>query len=306
MGGNNELEVGGDELGRIHWKNNRRKRDLFWIGFLEGAQSSGRIEEGEIPALEAEARAFAEFFQDPDARDLAEDILYVHDRNSNDLYEQLTDVIEAKRRRLLEDGEFSDKDWMNEFLGFCAGVICDGKVLEREAIAMAHRFKRDPYLSKHPLLVRLRDTLFQAISDGVLTGDEADDIHAWIVRIVGDGYADTGMASIGTALAFDGMIDDHSAVVFEGMCFVITGALRLAPRREIVAVIESLNGIFSRSITMKTNYVILASTASRDWKATHFGTKIEKAQEYLNQGAQLRFLPEHIFEEALKTRNIRL
>ena len=47
---------------------------LYWIGFLDGALSSGHIETGEGDALVAEATKFAEFFNDPDASDLAEDI----------------------------------------------------------------------------------------------------------------------------------------------------------------------------------------------------------------------------------------
>lgn len=53
-------------------------------------------------------------------------------------------------------------------------------------------------------------------------------------------------------------------------------------------------------ITLETNYLIVAPTASRDWRATHFGTKIETAERYISQGSPLRFVPEHVFEEALR------
>jgi hypothetical protein len=52
---------------------NDRKRDVYWIGFLQGALSSNRIESGEEDAILAEADKFVEFFEDPDAADLAED-----------------------------------------------------------------------------------------------------------------------------------------------------------------------------------------------------------------------------------------
>ena len=53
---------------------NDRKREVYWIGFLQGALSSNRIESGEEYAILAEADKFVEFFEDPDAADLAEDI----------------------------------------------------------------------------------------------------------------------------------------------------------------------------------------------------------------------------------------
>src|SRR5690606_35953225 len=119
------------------------KQGMYWIGFLEGALSSGRIERAELPALEAEARTFADFFDDPDARDVAEDIAHVHAEESNDLYEQISDVIDAQRVIVCREEELTAKDRLNEFLGFCAGIVCDGRVLEREAIAISERFKRD-------------------------------------------------------------------------------------------------------------------------------------------------------------------
>jgi len=295
----NDLEVGGEELRRIHWHANRRKRDLFWFGFLDGTLASGRIEGGEIPALEAEALAFSQFFGDPDAKDLVEDIRHVHDSSSNDLYEQLSDIIDAKRQSLFTDDNSAATDRMNEFLGFCAGVICDGKVLHQEASVMLQRINQDPLLSGHAHLAKLRDTLTAALEDDLLSDEEAEDIRSWVARIVGDGYADTGVASIGTSPQLEGMIENHAEVIFGGMCFVVTGALRMGTRKEISQAIMLLNGVVAKSITFKTNYVIVASTASRDWRATHFGTKIEKAIEYVNQGAGLRFIPEHVFEAAL-------
>lgn len=73
-----KLEVGGETLRRIHYQANKRKTELYWLGFLQGARASGRIEHAEIGAIKAEAENFQRFFNDPDARDLVEDITHVH------------------------------------------------------------------------------------------------------------------------------------------------------------------------------------------------------------------------------------
>ena len=62
------------DIDRIQKGANDRKREVYWIGFLEGALSSHAIEPDEEAAILAEADKFAEFFDDPDASDLAEDI----------------------------------------------------------------------------------------------------------------------------------------------------------------------------------------------------------------------------------------
>lgn len=297
-----KLEVGSEELRRIHFHSNRRKRTMYWVGFLEGAMSSGRIERAEMPAIETEARAFAKFFNDPDARDVAEDIAHVHGAENNDLAEQLADVINAQRELVGREYDLNEKDRINEFLGFCAGVICDGQVQEREATAIARRFARDPLLAEHAQLLQLRKTVVDALADGVLTGTEAEDIQEWIARLVGDGYSETGLPSMGLASQFPDMISDHTQIDFPRRTFVMTGALRIAPRREIARMVHAAEGIFANTVTKQTDYVIVALVASRDWRATHFGTKIERARELINRGSGLRLVAENAFETAISIR----
>lgn len=96
---------------------NDRKRLIYWVGFLEGALASRRIEEGEETALIAEADKFQEFFDDPDASDLAEDIRAKCHSSETDLMDQIRSVIAEKRSMLDQVSTFSETDEMNEFLG---------------------------------------------------------------------------------------------------------------------------------------------------------------------------------------------
>src|SRR6185437_10962945 len=97
-------------LRRINYHANKRKTELYWLGFLQGAMASGRIEHGEIAAISTEARAFAKFFDDPDAKDLVEDIAHVHSVFDNDLYEQRDDIVGIRRKFAIREDEFSAKD----------------------------------------------------------------------------------------------------------------------------------------------------------------------------------------------------
>jgi NAD-dependent DNA ligase len=259
-----KFEVGGETLRRIHEGANKRKLELYWLGFLQGAMASGRVEHAEIVAIRAEAAAFAEFFEDPDAKDLLEDIAHVHGVFDNDLYEQLDDIVSVRRKLAIAEADLSDKDRMNEFLGFCAGIIADGEVLEPEAKAIVKRFQLDPDLKDHPHLLALADTLAKALADNELTHAESEDVKSWITRVVGDGYADTGQASIGNTSQLKDMIEDPGLVLFPGRLFVVTGALRIAPRRSIAKMLDRLSASLVNHISVKTDYLIVSPTASRD------------------------------------------
>ena len=82
-----------ERLNALRKSANDRKRSVYWIGFLDGALSSRRIEDGEEEALLAEATRFREFFDDPDADDLAEDLRARCFSSEEDLMSQIREMI---------------------------------------------------------------------------------------------------------------------------------------------------------------------------------------------------------------------
>ena len=297
-----ELE---DRYSAFNKSANNRKRVVYWIGFLDGALSSKRIERGEEAALLVEARRFAEFFNDPDASDLAEDILARCYSSEEDLMNLLAQIIEDKRSELGSEGCSPETDEMNEFLGFCAGIICDGRVLDEEVRAILNRFKSSQVLMEAAPFANLRRAVEAAMKDDFLTSDEADEIQEWIAQLVGDGFIDTGISNIGSVANLDEPILDPAQISFEASIFVLTGPMRMGPRSFIISEIESVGGTCAPRTTQQTDYVVISSTASRHWKTTHFGTKIERARELIEGGHKLRFVSELALEEAIELSKLR-
>ena len=73
--------------------------------------------------------------------------------------------------------------------------------------------------------------------------------------------------------------------IFEGVNFVITGSVEhFANRNEVKALIESLGGKVTGSVTSKTNYLInndVASTSSKNKKANELGIPIISEETFL-------------------------
>lgn len=279
---------------------NTRKRVVYWIGFLDGALSSHRIEEGEEDAILAEAGKFAEFFNDPDASDLADDIRAKCFSSETDLVDQLKQVIDDKRAELGSGLTSVETDEMNEFLGFCAGIICDGRVLEVEVRAILQRFKSSHILMNASPFSPLKAAVETAMDDDILTDNEAEEIQEWIAQLVGDGFMDTGIPNIGSVAKLDEPITDPNEIAIVGSVFVLTGPMRMGPRSFIMSEIESVGGICASRTTKKTDFVVISSTASRHWRTTHFGTKIERARELIEEGQKLRFVSEVTLENVIK------
>jgi hypothetical protein len=279
-----------------------RKKALYWLGFLEGAMSSGKIEKNEPVAIINEAKAFADFFGDPDAIDFIEDFNARCFSSPDDIFQCISDMADEKFNQLLSLEHASETDELNRFLGFCAGIICDGEVLEKEALAIRKRFVSNPILYNEPSLQDIRDATLRALSDGVLDANESAEIGEFIGRLVGDGYAETGIANIGQVSCIDGLILDPNQVTLFGKTFVITGPMRLGTRSYVVRLIEQAGGFFSSAPSKKVDYIVVAVSASTMWKTTHYGTKIERARKLISSGAQISFLCESALEGALRNR----
>lgn len=279
---------------------NDRKREVYWIGFLQGALSSNRIESGEEDAILAEADKFVEFFEDPDAADLAEDIRARCFSGQNDFMTALENVIREKRSEIQAAAPYSERDEVNEFLGFCAGIVCDGLILKAEAEAMLSRFHDSMVLSSSVVFRDLWRALEAALADKILTEEESEEVRNWIALLVGDGYVDTGIPNIGNTAELDEPIRNAAQITLKGACVVLTGPMRMGTRDFIIEEIERCGGEVGKTTTRKTDYVVVSSTASKNWRTTHFGTKIERAKELIVEGYKLRFVTEVALEAAIK------
>lgn len=282
----------------VHDVANRRKMELFWIGFLQGALSSGRVSSLERDALEAEARNFSSVFGDRDAYDLAEDLTSKCTAKNGDLSVQLRDMVSWVRQRHVEIVSDLEKDRVNEFLGFCGGVICDGLVHANEAEQML-RMLDDETLGQRPEFRQLATVLREALADAVLSDDEAEDIRDWIARLVGDGYALTGLPALGQAARLPEMITAHDEISFVETRFVITGPLSYGTRSKIKHDTSQVGAEVASSVSKKVHYVVVAYEASKHWRMTHYGGKIEKALTLYESGHPIRFVEEMAFERAL-------
>jgi len=136
----------------------------------------------------------------------------------------------ALRQSLHDPDREAEKDAVNAFLGFCAGIICDGQITSDEARAIHARFHADPALADAPIFAQLRWGVDKALADAVLDAEEAEEIRDWIAALVTDGHADTGITNIGGVLAPTDPITDVSAFDIAGKVFVLTGKMSMGPR----------------------------------------------------------------------------
>lgn len=284
-------------LARVHAVSNRRKHLAYWIGFLKGVLASGKVEQLEFAPLRAEAEAFLLATHDDDAAELLRDLETTFEDQAGEIKSVIECIVEMRCDAL---GPEEVKDKVNSYFGFCAGIACDNRINLREVERLIEETSAVASVCADPRVASIERAARLAIADGQITPDEQADITRWIARLVGDSASDTGLATFGNGCAVgEEYLTSPEAIVFNGSCFVVTGQFSIAPRKVLVSLIAERGGVVKPAVTRDTEYLVVAAAASRDWRFSHAGTKLQHALELRTTMGRPHLVPETTFRVAL-------
>jgi NAD-dependent DNA ligase len=175
-----------------------------------------------------------------------------------------------------------------EVLGLCKGLLADGVVNDAEA-RFLHEWIRghEEQAEKWPVsaICRRLDSIF---ADGRIDETERADLQALLSTVVG-GAVTTELAQGGSALPLDA---PPPTIDWIGQVFVFTGQFAYGTRAICEREVEGRGGACTSSISRRTNYVVIGTFTSRDWKFSSFGTKIQAAVDYRSRGIPIRIIGE--------------
>ena len=72
----------------------------------------------------------------------------------------------------------------------------------------------------------------------------------------------------------------------------------MGPKKAVGEMIEERGGIYAERLTSETDYLVVASVASRDWTQSSEGRKIQQALEMRRKGAGPEILQEVVLRKA--------
>ncbi len=289
----NDFEHGGELLGYIHAVANDKKYFCYFTGFLEGVVASKALEETEIEPLIAQCEDFVSNTGDPDAKEILEDF-------KAQLLEYQA-IVDAIHFRAKEIDSTCPKSSANRFLGLCAGVACDGVITIEEVRTLVARAEEADLGQDDPHVQSLILTCIDALEDGIIDTVEQQAIATEIGRLVGDAYCDTGLAELGGVPLLAELNPDFNKESLEGQTIVLTGSFKTRPRKIFEDRLAAFGCEIAKSVTKKTDLVIIGGEPSRDWLQTHRGTKILKAIKLQKDTGKPKFLSEADLLKSIKT-----
>ena len=185
---------------------------------------------------------------------------------------------------------------ISEMLGLAKGILGDGKVEDAE-IQMIRAWMRS-----HPdvqftwpgdILAKRLERVF---ADKVISPEERDDLQQLLSELIGGKASIIGSENLATTLPLD---KPAPKIIFSSRTFVLTGKFAFGPRSQCEKFTQAAGGLCDRTISRRTNYLVIGTFGSRDWVHTSHGRKIEKAVDYKKYGQDLFIVGEDHWANSL-------
>ena len=270
---------------------NRQKALLCLKGILEGVIADQQLNEKEILFLDTWLCSPHNFGNDGDVIDLLHEIKPVikngHFKQNqlNNLKELIADVIQRKK---VEYDTYEDK--INELHGILAGIAADNIVNDKEISTLNNWLTTNTTIcTKHPADIIAR-RINEILKDNIITTKEKADLLQTIKKITGQNFEETGLAhGMSTEFFEDNNIESFN---HQNQCICFTGTFLTGPRTAVEAIAKERGARTSSRVTNETTALVTGPIASRDWRFTSHGRKIEKAIELQKKGNQLVIITE--------------
>jgi hypothetical protein len=221
-----------------------------------------------------------------DLLDLIGDILKdgkITKADLNQLHELINDIIDYKKT---EDA--GDESLTNEFLGLLSGIASDNKINEPEIeLLLGWLALNQSILDQWPfdiIVSQLKDIL----EDGIITDDECQNFLEVIQNITGIHFEESGMA-YGMATEF---FESDISELNRKATFCFTGKFVTGTRKVVQNTAIKKGGETKDDVSQSVTYLVIGTLASRDWRFTSHGRKIEKALNMQKTGHTIQIINE--------------
>ena len=155
------------------------------------------------------------------------------------------------------------------------GVIADDKLTEDEVMTLNKWIQNNKELEGQFPYDRVAIVINEALADGILEQYELDEMLELFKEF--------------TNPTTENMIDDFE---LENKAICLTGNFELGEKNIVEQLITNKGGIIKKSVSSKTDYVIVGTLGSPDWTCGNYGSKIKKARELQEKGNNIKIVTE--------------
>ena len=288
------LDKDGQPLETSFNKNrNAEKAVLGLRGILTGVVADQKLNDQELLFLDVWLKSQEALNSDGDVIDLLDlinDILedgVITSDELNQLQDLINDIIAYRKFEFVgEEGR------INELLGLIAGIAADQQIVDAEINSLKNWLSDNSDIKDAWPVNVISNRLDEILEDGIVTDEERSDLLETLKQITGSRFEETGLA-YGMSTEF--CEDEVETINHEGSCFCFTGKFVSGSRSVVEKSAISKGAETKRDVSKAVNYLVIGILASRDWRFSSHGRKIEKAVKLRGQGVPIRVISERVW-----------
>ncbi|WP_417200550.1 BRCT domain-containing protein [Bizionia sp.] len=186
--------------------------------------------------------------------------------------------------------------------GICHGILADGIINEKEVRDLEKWLEQNSHLSTYYPYDEIRSLMLSIVSDGIIEEEEILILKAFLNQFVNiENKEIANQIDKDTAdINISGHCTSDPNIDYDGKTFCVTGVLKSGNRSELENLISDLGGIPTRTVTKKTDYLIVGDNGNPAWAFACYGRKVEKALEMRKCGHQICLVHEFDFMDAVE------
>lgn len=287
----NHQDTHGQPL-NTNFNHNRNKQKALQAlaGILQGVTADKTLNTTEVLFLDTWLRTEKEYKQDGDFLDLMD---LIEDALEDGIIEKHElEEIQGFLKDVVTYGYQCDTDYealINQLLGFLQGITSDDQINNKEIDGLLSLLNSYPaILDTWPANI-INQRLEKVLEDGIVDDEERAELLVMLKSICGQQFTDTGSAECG-ATDFFGEPITLSDIEGKSICF--TGKFLAGSRKIMESLAKAKGGEIRNGIARDLDYLIIGSMASRDWKFSSHGRKIEAVLKNKQQGYETHILNE--------------
>jgi len=186
--------------------------------------------------------------------------------------------------------------------GICHGILADGIINEKEIRDLEKWLEQNTHLSTYYPYDEIRSLILSIVSDGIIEKEEILILKAYLNQFVNiENKEIAKQIDQETAdINISGHCTSDPNIDFDGKTFCVTGVLKSGNRSELENLISDLGGIPTKTVSKKTDYLIVGDNGNPAWAFACYGRKVEKALEMRKSGHQICLVHEFDFMDAVE------
>lgn len=169
---------------------------------------------------------------------------------------------------------------LKELASILKAISCDGMLAKEEIDYLTKWLKENDSLRGNFPYDRIANKLEEVLEDGIITNDESKELLQLFQK------AEDPLSCTTTG---------NSAIDVRDKNICLSGEFTFGSKEDVAGFLEEKGAQIQKSITKKTNILIVGGMGSSAWCAGNYGTKVKKALELQEKGIEIQILSEKDF-----------